>query len=70
MVRIDDVKDFKTLQVTIGTDDGQKKIVTFKFEEGDPSKAEASIDGVNWLNVAVLHQAIAAFIDRYPMEFS
>jgi hypothetical protein len=46
------------------------KTVHFRYDEASLSDAEVSLDGMNWFNVAILHKAIGAFVDRYPLEFS
>lgn len=72
-VSVSEVNEIKTLQVVVGIDEGTqgyKKTVSFRFNKEDASDAEVSIDGASWQNVAILHKAIGAFLDRYPPEFS
>ena len=79
MIKVEEIKEVKTLQVTIATGiggvaaDGNSEkptVVTFRFSDDKPASAEVSSDGVNWYSVAILHKAIGAFVDRYPLEFA
>lgn len=72
-VSVSEVNEVRTLQVVVGVDDGTtgyNKTVSFRFNKEDASDAELSVDGTNWQNVAILHKAIGAFLDRFPPEFS
>lgn len=71
---INGVKDFKILEVVVanGSPEGESKLigkVTFRYEDS-PAEAELSVDGVNWLSVSMMHQAMATFIDRHPLAFA
>lgn len=67
--KVGEIKENKTLQVKIESDN-VGYTVSFRFNDEKPSEGEVSLDGINWLNVAVLHKAIGAFVDRYAFDFA
>jgi len=72
-VTVSDVKEVKTLEVAVKTDNGTTgftSTVSFRFKEENATDAEVSLDGGPWQNVGILHKAIGAFFDRHPPEFS
>lgn len=64
------IGEFKTttrIEIEVISGKG-KSVVAFRMSPDDPSSAEVSFGGDQWVSVVVADKALSAFKDRFPID--